>query len=1844
MEINLSDELLKKLLKQIQAWKADLINLARTNRLLYFRPTKVTTLEIIEPCAEELVNALLAASAKGVRVRYNPSDSNDPEFGYQLGEKEIRTNSQNSASLEKSLRALYRRSTQEYLDRGIWTLYFGVGQLEWIDAPNQNKDTAETILSPILLVPVEISQEGPQSPFYIHKSEEDITLNPALVVKLQHDLGIDISLPDSIEEDNIESVFSLIANKISSELDWKILPKVFLSLFSFHKEAMYRDLHNNEALIAAHDHIQALGLEIDSPAQFDFEPTPIERLDEIAPPESMNSILDADASQRQAIVAARDGKSFIMDGPPGTGKSQTIANIIAELLAQEKTVLFVSEKAAALEVVYKRLAETKLTEYVLELHSHKATRKEVAKELGKSIRSFPVSPPQMTVDAVIRLARCRKELSDYALALNEVRKPLGRTLNNILGVASKLQSLPQAAHPNINPSILSPELYSEMTSAAETISRSWKPVEEKDDFLWTDLLDSTLNTARRYSLSRLLESGIQEIEIVNKISNIVSSDLKLISAIDLDFAKALLKIEELISTRPKIPHNWLFIEDFDPIQLRIRSLKDSAYALNVLEKELDSIAGPNWRTINPSLKEAYVKALEYNYAKYPKWDLKKNSIFNDLIIEQKYFVNEEDILLGLQLIIPELSDIYKDTSDFWSIEKIKRFADIGTLATQHSLPEKAWIDFEQYKKIREVATRCRIATDRYKGITENLKELFTPDILNLSLETLVPRFEKIYKGFRWLNKNYWKDRKTLSAFCITGKFRKEEKAHLRDALLWKRLRDIYFDVARDDGQQLGSYYWKGLMTDFDAIDSALSIAEKVITIAGPDLEKTEIKELLAHDGNRPQKLQFINRDLFLLLERWRTCTNEHKYSFLNTLNIKDGVHRAGCLKRFYGELYKILNEVNSNLGKNIDLYTLELILDKRFREQGLEAGFGITFQQDIELFGGTYRGPDTEWNYFVSAIEWVHNIRNIFKGPLSEKVVEALFVAQSREKELATVIQEWEEKKEHVSSIFEDNKKKIVADILSGEFEDIKIFLNRLLATIDDIDIWDSFKKAKLELERLSLRNPLEFCVEHKISHTKVPDVIKRSILEVWIDFILSSDKRMNFVSAVDRDSFVKEFCELDKELVKRAVSRVINKCNELRPRTLAGASGIIIRESEKQRRHMPIRTLIEKTSPVVQAIKPCFMMSPLSVSQFLPPTIKFDFVIFDEASQVKPADAINCIYRGNHLIVAGDQKQLPPTTFFERSSETDDDTYDEEIPDQFQSVLDKCKASSAFRSIPLLWHYRSQHEDLIAFSNYLFYEHKLITFPCAQTEATDLGIEFIHVPNGVYRRGTSRDNFEEAKKVAERVHFHCKQHPERSIGVVAFSETQAMLIESLIQKEAATSPNIRIKMTDDRLTGIFIKNLETVQGDERDTVIFSIGFGNDELGKFEKKFGPLNKPEGWRRLNVAITRARRRIEVIASILPEDLGSDITNPSVLCLQKYLDYAQRKDNRLGILMAKEQSTFDRSESPFEEEVARVISNWGYTVVPQVGCADYRIDIGVRHPLIPSKYALGIECDGAMYHSSRVARDRDRIRQEVLKGLGWNLFRIWGPSWYQHRPQQEKLLREALEKAFIENNGFANKSETFSEKNNKDHVHKEKETADLNFRQSSVLNDTPKWATIYRVARVTANKNTNSHSFEIHLPLAYSELDRIINEILAIEGPIQYNRLVRKVKEAWGISRAGNRVNSAINSSLTRLHISNYGDFWGRFLTNARVRIPDPKDPETKRTIDEVSNDEIEMAMKNFIVDAKAIKRDELFVAISRLFGWERCGDLIRNMLIKALKNIHGIKEEGENIVLINNDIN
>ena len=452
------------------------------------------------------------------------------------------------------------------------------------------------------------------------------------------------------------------------------------------------------------------------------------------------------------------------------------------------------------------------------------------------------------------------------------------------------------------------------------------------------------------------------------------------------------------------------------------------------------------------------------------------------------------------------------------------------------------------------------------------------------------------------------------------------------------------------------------------------------------------------------------------------------------------------------------------------------------------------------------------------------------------------------------------------------------------------------------------------------------------------------------------------------------------------------------------GEVGIIQREISRRRGHLPIRKLFHEAGHAVQAIKPVFMMSPNSVAQFLEPGyLSFDLVVIDEASQVKPVDAFGAIARAKQVVVVGDDKQLPPTNFFEKVIAADDDADEDEdfSTADVESILGLCTAQglSPRPQHMLRWHYRSRHHSLIAVSNREFYENKLYVIPSPEIESPELGLRFHHIANGVYDRGGSRQNRIEARAVAEAVIEHARNHGDHSLGIAAFSMAQRDAILDEIELLRRGSQDLEPFFSAGVSEPFFVKNLENIQGDERDVIFISVGYGRDKSGYFTMDFGPVSKDGGERRLNVLITCAKSRCEVFSSITADDIDlSRARSRGAAVLKAFLNYAHKR------ILDIPRATGLPFGSEFEEEVAKALTSLGYQVDAQVGIAGFFVDLAVRDPNTPGKYLIGIECDGATYHSSRSARDRDRLREQVLIDRGWKIHRIWSTDWF-HRPDEQ-----------------------------------------------------------------------------------------------------------------------------------------------------------------------------------------------------------------------------------------------
>lgn len=771
---------------------------------------------------------------------------------------------------------------------------------------------------------------------------------------------------------------------------------------------------------------------------------------------------------------------------------------------------------------------------------------------------------------------------------------------------------------------------------------------------------------------------------------------------------------------------------------------------------------------------------------------------------------------------------------------------------------------------------------------------------------------------------------------------------------------------------------------------------------------------------------------------------------------------------------------------------------------------------------------------------------------------------------------------------------------------------------------WSLWQKARSIALNSSLSTIVN-AIEAGHLRSNITGVFEYRFREVFIDQILEQVPVLRDFLGDEHDLQVRNFKSLDKKYstlsAKLVVSTLASKLPGARGKSApkGTAIGLLQRECQKKSRHLSVRKLLEGVQSILHSLKPCMLMSPLSIAQYLPANQgNFDVVIFDEASQIPVWDAIGAIARAPQCVIVGDPKQLPPTNFFSRSDNEEDFSDGDNSFDELESILDEC-ISAGLNNSYLQWHYRSKHESLISFSNYHYYENRLYTFPAALESAA--GTSYVYT-GGVYDKGKTRTNRKEAESLVAEVVKRLSDPTQcgRSIGIVTFSQAQQALIEDLLDEARSGKQNIEQFFSDAVSESVFVKNLENVQGDERDVIFFSICYAKDQEGRLSMNFGPLNRDGGERRLNVAITRAREEVVVFSSIRAEDIDLSRTKSvGVAHLKSYLKYAEHGVDALANI-AERPVDDDDVNFALEQQVADYIKSKGYDVHSRIGCSGYRIDLAVTHPEKPDVYILGVECDGPTYHRSATARDRDQLRQSVLELLGWNIHRLWSTAWWHNSEYAEQKLVDAINSAI----------ENYDERGSGCNV---VQTNSVNaFVKDSIVEEAP-LADIEEEFIPAPGTSVEDYALSLEYPsIGYpscaheqdnfyeprykgaimQQLTTIINN----EGPILSNVLHKRICEQWGFGRAGKKIQDVLSQcDPCDLLITDQDDrkiYWpqgsspGAFQT---FRYPNKND-EYKRLICDIPVDELANAMLYVMTEFHSCKEDVLYKEVASVFGISR----------------------------------
>ena len=1666
---------------RVEEWRSQLLDTSKRNRLISLSLGRAGAVKLVHPGAELLWTKLVRKGStmsfplkqqlvgmavedlEGEPLGTYPSPF-DPETetkapgehidinlcleSPRLRESHVLTDLTDK-QLKSRLGRMSLNAKTSITEQGVPTLYVTFGLLKWFE----NSDSQVQVLSPLLLFPVEMERENVESPWFMKLQEEEVLPNHSLAQLMSNNLAMQFpELPDDEDGDSPTwrlRYFAAIQNAIRHQTNWEILDECTLGIFSFQKIAMWDDLGKNQDQIVEHDICRAVAgdqsVRLKAPEGL---PRACD-LDAVAHPVMTYHILDSDSSQHEAIEAAKRGASLVLDGPPGTGKSQTIANIIAEFLAVGKSVLFVSEKSAALEVVKRRLDKRRLGDFCLECHSHKANKKQVIDELGRCL-NLPAETHKDHSEDLNRLFETREALNAYVRALHEVRQPLGLSAFQVHGRLAAIQTggvsrcpVPDVSGMTRNRLLKIQDLLDPLPDCRNAIlnhaSHPWRGSKKQRHSL-------NLRSDIEHHFKRL-DHGLARI----------CADAPMLAGLGFlpsePSITAWLDALELVKDAPSyplIPAEWF--------QENPRQVASGYVQLDQLTR-----AYRQARDALPEFSEEAVLRVNNDPLKALRTPF-GNGETCLLPHDHTTVLTLRSHLQSVAATLRTLTDRAKATNR--ALEgvlevlglKPRALAARGIGKVQELLGlvgkvapiRRSWLDPQKRQEIQKLIDQCREEDTLNGECRLKLFDRMLPKGFDPEFAALAHRSQSYRSGWKRLLPGWWMLRRRLVALYSGGApdtslllsdMQALNEYHRRLDYA-RQVKQQYAEqlIIREDGEADWERTTEGLKgcEQFDPLLRAFPELKDILvdpSLIDQDALRSAL-DLLSEEYQAfresavPPVAQFI--DLGSVLG------SESKQSEISAKVFAEWLERQS---HSLESQLSTLGSVPELLKPTKDVSLGELPA----RLQSIEGlrRYGARIDQlsaSLRLSSEASEVRDRDWTDLRSKAEWTTRFLDHYADHPPESLVRAATRPEIRQEVTAAVrtnleslTDEFLTSWEYLTQLFEPDQE-VSTGIRVGQthLDALHDWVQARRRDTHLIQEWVKFCELREQITQAGLAVILSELFDGTLSVEEAKNAFLVRFYRSWLDGVYEHEPALRRFATEVHERQIDQFRNLDRESLQGSSTRIREALLSDPARHRAAALdapssselGILLHEVNKKKRHLPLRQLFARIPTVLLRLKPCLMMSPLAVSTYLNTReIRFDVVIFDEASQVRPYDAISSIYRGRQLVVAGDNKQLPPTTFFERTTSNDeltpeDDQQEESLSD-FESILDVC-CKLGLPRCSLRWHYRSRREDLITFSNQHFYDNKLVTFPSVLDTGDSPAVRFEYLPNGRWKSGSSGGfNPLEALRTAELVMSHFRINPSRSLGVIAFSQRQQMAILDELEKLRRKDSSYEDFFSESREETFFVKNLENVQGDERDFIFLSIGYGPDadEKKQVAMRFGPLNRQGGERRLNVAVTRARWEMTVISSMRSHDIDlSRTTAKGAKLLRAYLDFAERGISALGEEVT--QVGEDPYDSPFEQQVAEALKQRGMEVRRQVGCSGYRIDLALVDPSKPGRFVLGIECDGATYHNSATARDRDRLRQEVLESLGWRIVRIWSTDWVRDPISQINRVVAAFERHLVE----------------------------------------------------------------------------------------------------------------------------------------------------------------------------------------------------------------------------------
>jgi very-short-patch-repair endonuclease len=1658
---------------RIDAWRTQLLDTTKRNRLINLKVGRTGGIALVHPDPSDLWHHLVTSNA-GLTFVWKrqlidlppdpeeaaPGDSLPPPESSEAGqgtEQDVLERCRRSPRLRPDhlltelpdrrlagrLTRLALNSRESLTEQGVATLYVAFGILRWFESP----DSQVEVRSPLLLVPVRLERASVEAPWRLQAEDEDVLPNHSLAQLLANDFRLRLPALEDEAADADDSnwrtrYFGEVERCIRDQQRWEVLDEAALGTFGFQKLAMWDDLGRNRDRIAGHDLCRAVAGDPTVELRYPADLPKASELDQQAHPRSTFHILDADSSQHEAIAAATRGASLVLDGPPGTGKSQTIANIIAEFLAAGKTVLFVSEKAAALEVVQRRLQDKGLGDFCLACHSHKANKRDVVAELSRCLSLGPENYRD-PADDLQRLHEVRRQLNDYVRELHAPRPPLGMTVYQAHGELARLARLTGTSQCPV-PDVLKRDA-AYLRRVQELLARlpdCRGVIADHDRHPWRGCratgYSPNLGNEVRHHLGRLTACLGRVAEATAALHGL---GFCVGQPTPVQWRKAVASARDVLSY-PPVPAAW-FKGDPRSTAKDVVQLDDLSQAYRRARAALPEFAPEALRLADVNALAA-LRLSPGGPRLVPRPGDTLRTLRQRLASLGPVLEELRRRAAAVEQAVQRIGELLQIPPPQRPVKELPRLAELATLIARMGPVRRSWWNAGRRKELHNFLARCQEEARAAQEVRSELVTRLSPRAFTPESGALAARASRFRSFLARLLPRWWSLKaevvgwytgeapKTAALLADMGKL----AAYHRRIDYCRQVREQYAGdlLAGGDGEP----DWDRTLEVVRSMDrlEQLTRAPAALQATLSEEGRLDRRALAASAKGLADQAAALCRHLELVARDY------------DLAEVTDGT--PGQVRLTAGQLASWLETQAGAVGRQLALleWVGGLLAEGKDVPAQALAARGRSLAELGQLRGQVaglcariwpgqappQRAEEHDWGALRQGAEALLRLLDSYRGSLPVPVVRVLTSPEARA-QLAEAVRKndaacadgFEVSWEFLKGFFDLTQPVSTGiTIEATPLPDLQRWLAERAGDTHRIHEWAQFCEVKREVAREGVAPILAEVLSGQVKPEEAGEAFQARFLGLWRDALFARVPALRQFSSDNHERLIERFRELDRLAVASATARIraLQLSRPDRPQMGAGEPpgsselGTLLREAAKRRRHLPLRKLFGAIPNLLLRLKPCVMMSPLAVSTYLhTPDIHFDLVIFDEASQVRPHDALCAIYRGRQLLVAGDQKQLPPTSFFDRVLEDEGLSSDEDGNgglEDYESVLDVCCTLGLPRR-RLRWHYRSRREGLIAFANQFVYGNELVTFPSVHDVAGNPAVAFEHVPDGRWKAGASGGfNTVEARRTAELILAHFRQHPDESLGVIAFSQRQQMRVLEELEQLRKASPDLEEFFREGRDEAFFVKNLENVQGDERDVIFLGIGYGPDETGRVAMRFGPLNRQGGERRLNVAVTRARRRMTVVSSLHAHDIDlSRAGAVGVKLLRAYLDYAERGAEALrAAITGAGERDFD---SPFEREVYEELTRRGLTVHPQVGCSGFRIDLAVVGPLAPGRYLLGVECDGATYHSSATARDRDRLRQEVLEGLGWRICRIWSTDWLRDREGQVQRVLSALEKA-------------------------------------------------------------------------------------------------------------------------------------------------------------------------------------------------------------------------------------